>query len=96
MTTLISRTVDGKIRCCDGSCHNAKGKKCRCICGGQNHGAGQEAAIYKTEAIDQAWLDEQHIERFKPKPVCILLKDLQMQLFELHGELETLASLGKD
>lgn len=84
MTILIGESLYGTMRRCDASCHNAKSEKCRCICGGQNHGAGQEAAIYKTEAVDQAWLDEQHIERFKPKPVRIPSKDLQMTLFTLH------------
>jgi len=32
---------DGKgSRSCDGRCHEAKGDKCTCICGGLNHGEG--------------------------------------------------------
>lgn len=29
----------GKIRRCDRRCHNAKGVRCRCWCGGYYHGA---------------------------------------------------------
>ena len=29
----------GKIRRCDRRCHEAKGKRCRCWCGGAFHGA---------------------------------------------------------
>jgi len=33
----------GKTRVCGGTCHNAKGAKCRCWCGGVFHGsAGKE------------------------------------------------------
>ena len=33
----------GKIRRCDSRCHNAKGAKCKCWCGGTFHGtAGNE------------------------------------------------------
>lgn len=84
------------MRRCDARCYNAKHKKCRCICQGQNHGCGEEGAMGNTKALDLAWLDDQKIERFQSKAVRIGPKDLQMQLFELHGELETLASLGKD
>jgi hypothetical protein len=30
----------GKTRVCGGTCHKAKGAKCRCWCGGVFHGAG--------------------------------------------------------
>lgn len=42
MTTLIEyRNREGKITGrCDARCHNAKRPKCKCVCGGLNHGVG--------------------------------------------------------
>lgn len=45
MTTLISvRYGSGEVRRCDANCYDAKSKKCDCVCGGRNHGAGLERA----------------------------------------------------
>ena len=41
MTTLIAAyNSEGCIGRCDAKCHNAKGPRCTCICGGANHGVG--------------------------------------------------------
>lgn len=40
MTVIMSETSGGRTRTCSGSCHKAKKPKCRCICGGRYHGAG--------------------------------------------------------
>ena len=42
MTTLIEvRDKDGHLTgSCDARCYNAKGPKCKCVCGGLNHGVG--------------------------------------------------------
>ena len=48
MATIMMRKKDGKITGrCDARCYNAKSKfnKCKCICGGINHGKGINAAI---------------------------------------------------
>lgn len=34
----------GKIRKCDQRCHNAKGTRCKCWCGGAFHGSAGAAA----------------------------------------------------
>lgn len=34
----------GKTRVCGGTCHKAKGAKCRCWCGGVFHGRGGKEA----------------------------------------------------
>lgn len=40
MATIIScETTNGTKRRCDGTCHNAKTPKCKCICGGFYHGS---------------------------------------------------------
>jgi hypothetical protein len=36
---VLEAMVDGRIRRCDSRCHNAKGKKCACLCQGIYHGA---------------------------------------------------------
>jgi len=33
-----------KMLTCDSRCHNSKGKKCECWCGGQYHGLGTKKA----------------------------------------------------
>jgi hypothetical protein len=44
--------LKGKVRVCDGKCHNAKKPDCDCWCGGMFHGARGSAA---RDAFKQAW-----------------------------------------
>ena len=50
MTSLIIfKRADGTITGrCDARCHNAKGPICKCICGGINHGVGNNLAVEST------------------------------------------------
>jgi len=49
MTTMINApNSDGPGRRCDANCYNAKSPRCRCICGGQNHGVGPDQAAANT------------------------------------------------
>lgn len=60
MTTLIS-VYDGSGKCvgrCDARCYGAHGKKCACICGGRNHGAGLEQATENTKEMAETWVTE--------------------------------------
>ena len=46
MTTLIvAYDKSGPIGRCDARCYDAKGDRCRCICGGRNHGVGLRKAL---------------------------------------------------
>ena len=45
--TLLTLKTDNGIKRCTSKCHNAKGKKCNCICQGEFHGIGAEKAIEK-------------------------------------------------
>lgn len=57
MTTLIEvRNSSGIVGRCDARCYNAKTPDCTCICGGKNHGAGQEKAIDNTRELAEDWL----------------------------------------
>jgi len=51
MVTLMQEIpAHGPIRRCTAKCYNAKKPKCRCICGGKNHGVGQNQGIANTIA----------------------------------------------
>lgn len=59
MTTLISvYNSDGLVGQCDAKCYNAKEPGCQCVCGGANHGAGQQKAIENTERMSETWIEE--------------------------------------
>lgn len=40
MIVLFAYNSDRCMRCCDAKCHDAKGVKCACVCGGVFHGKG--------------------------------------------------------
>jgi len=44
-------------RHCDARCYNAKGKVCRCICEGINHGLGLEKAKGQMERLINAIIE---------------------------------------
>lgn len=56
MTTLIlARDKNGRpISRCDARCYNAKGDRCRCACGGANHGEGIDQAIQNTHDLEHS------------------------------------------
>ena len=55
MTVMIVKgTGDGQRRC-DERCYNAKGKRCTCVCGGKNHGVGQEQANKNTKEMAEVY-----------------------------------------
>lgn len=60
MTTIISwETSGGKKGRCDARCHNAKGSKCVCCCGGRYHGAARDGTLgQKVEAQQETILNE--------------------------------------
>lgn len=41
---MITETHGGTTRRCNGTCHRAKRPTCRCICGGEYHGLGDQGA----------------------------------------------------
>lgn len=45
MAVLISGT-HGQ---CDAKCYDAKHSNCTCICGGKNHGVGEQQAVKNTQ-----------------------------------------------
>lgn len=62
MTTLISAgNSEGTYGRCDAKCYNAAGGNCHCICGGMNHGKGEQRARELTSQMTAEMLQE--IER---------------------------------
>ena len=45
---FIKHNKNGTRRLCDHRCYRSPNKKCKCICGGINHGAGLQKAIEQT------------------------------------------------
>ena len=63
MATLIaSYNSDGCTGRCDAKCYNATHPKCDCICGGMNHGKGEQTAIDNTRELADAWAENWKIE----------------------------------
>lgn len=57
MTTLIA--VFNSDKCvgrCDAKCYDAEEPDCDCICGGRNHGAGQQQARENTRELGEKWI----------------------------------------
>jgi hypothetical protein len=43
---------------CDARCYEAKDANCDCICGGRNHGSGQQKAMDNTRELFENWIKE--------------------------------------
>lgn len=81
MATLISQGgSSGTTRRCDARCYNAHGAKCKCICGGLNHGAGYQKAYENTVKMAEEMLEsyaekgaefaKDILEQIKKKTAC--------------------------
>jgi len=80
-TVTELRDLDGSvIGRCDARCHTAKGPKCKCICGGINHGVGLKQAI-ENEGFLTLAEDAQH---------KYVTRQFQAGLFTQEEEQETL------
>ena len=55
MVVLISvQSSAGHEGQCDARCYEATGGHCSCICGGINHGAGEQQAVANTRALAES------------------------------------------
>jgi hypothetical protein len=77
VTTLIAvYNSEGCVSRCDARCYDADEPDCECICGGRNHGAGQQQALDNTRELAESWLerarangqDITHAEMAMPAP----------------------------
>lgn len=55
MTILTQKIGSGRTRVCNGTCHNAKTPKCKCICGGRYHGKASLAPLMLAHDWEGAW-----------------------------------------
>lgn len=52
MKVIVVANADGPIGHCSAKCYDApKGSRCRCVCGGDNHGQGEAFALAHTAKI---------------------------------------------
>ena len=58
---------EGRRRC-DARCYNGRKTRCRCICGGHNHGKGLVKAVEDTRKRFDIFADQNGVELFL-KPV---------------------------
>jgi hypothetical protein len=81
MATLISvYNSQGLVGRCDAKCYSATDPKCTCICGGANHGAGQQKAIANTERMAETWIEEYTKANHLGKDAVWLVPSVQIQL----------------
>ena len=88
MTTLIAvYNSSGCIGRCDAKCYDAQSADCDCICGGANHGAGQEAAIDNTRDMAEQWLEDYKRENGLTKCRDFINREVvdQISLFDLSN-----------
>lgn len=58
VTLLAVYNSEGCVGRCDARCYNASGPDCDCICGGMNHGKGQQKAMDQTREMFEGWLED--------------------------------------
>ena len=69
-------------RRCDARCHKATKPRCRCICGGVNHGVGLDQARANTENITDEQIIKKDREFFAGKGArTVIRKHNQLRLF---------------
>lgn len=86
MPTLITVYITGMgrkwQRRCDGKCHNATKPRCRCICGGVNHGVGLDQARANTKEITDEQLIKTERETYAGKGALTIIREQkQLNLF---------------
>lgn len=68
-TLILHKNTDGGIKGrCDAKCYNAKGPKCKCVCGAMNHGVGHNQATSNTHQHGLILLDAQEAGDFIIRP----------------------------
>lgn len=58
MTLIEVRNSEGVVGRCNALCYEATTPDCQCVCGGANHGAGQQRAMDNTRQMAENWIEE--------------------------------------
>lgn len=78
MATLITVYIAGMgrkwQRRCDARCHRATKPRCRCVCGGVNHGVGLGQAVINTRQITNEQLIKTDRESFAGKGARTIIR----------------------
>jgi predicted RNase H-like HicB family nuclease len=86
VTTLISyQSSGGDQGRCDAKCYDAEWDDCDCICGGRNHGAGEEQALENTRELAQEWIDQARANGQDITNVRLAVDALHEPLFTIGG-----------
>ncbi len=82
-----------RTRRCDARCHNAKGKRCTCICGGRYHGIMQKTDRLLFDDIEAEKLRkpsnaeaDQFVEEFKARIKAEGIEELKKNTGEHSSE----------
>ena len=67
MILIAAYSSEGCEARCDSRCYNSKKRRCSCICGSANHGAGLERATENTRALADTWIAQ--FDAALPQPV---------------------------
>lgn len=62
MRVIRIRNTDGTLGECSAKCYDADIARCRCICGGRNHGVGEAQALANARELAQSWNCEVEID----------------------------------
>ncbi len=80
MTLISYHSSGGDEGRCDAKCYNAKHPQCDCICGGRNHGAGQQQAEANTKELFNEWMEDWQ-KKHPNDTVCIPDEIRQTDMF---------------
>lgn len=62
MRVIRIRNNDGPLGECTAKCYDADGGRCRCVCGGRNHGVGEEQALANALQFAGEWSCEVEVD----------------------------------
>lgn len=82
MTTVYAvYNSQGCVGRCDARCHEATQPKCKCICGGRNHGVGLTQARENTKKISDVYIKENLAKPDERADLRVFRNEEQMLMF---------------
>lgn len=81
-TLIIVYNSKGVVGRCDASCHNAVMSRCRCVCGGINHGIGLDQARTNTKRITDEQIREGCESSARGGTLKIVKEHRQLEFFD--------------
>lgn len=81
MTLLIVKDSNGVVGRCDARCYDAKQERCRCVCGGRNHGKGLATAIEVTSKMVLEEFKTEELSASATGDLIVSRRPIQRNLF---------------